>query len=204
MIMPNTSTLPTIIIFDVFGTLVKIGERRSPYRKMMRWLRENGRKPQPNDAATIMSVNVIDFSEIAELFGKSIPDVLLQELNTDLEVELKSMVLYEDTLSTLDELKHAGFKIGLCSNLAAPYGQVVDLMLPKLDVYAWSYAVGAIKPDTHIYQYLLDQLSCNAKDILFIGDTPLADVDGPIQFGMSARLIDRKCGQTLMDIITGI
>ena len=25
---------PSVIIFDVFGTLVKIGERRSPYRKL--------------------------------------------------------------------------------------------------------------------------------------------------------------------------
>ena len=29
---------PSVIIFDVFGTLVKIGERRSPYRKLMRHL----------------------------------------------------------------------------------------------------------------------------------------------------------------------
>lgn len=31
---------PSVIIFDVFGTLVKIGERRSPYRKLMRHLKQ--------------------------------------------------------------------------------------------------------------------------------------------------------------------
>ena len=27
---------PSVIIFDVFGTLVKIEKRRSPYRKLMK------------------------------------------------------------------------------------------------------------------------------------------------------------------------
>ena len=37
--------LPKVIIFDAFGTLVKIGTSRSPYRKLMKWLKDNGRKP---------------------------------------------------------------------------------------------------------------------------------------------------------------
>lgn len=199
--MLNPHTIPPVIVFDVFGTLVKIGERRSPYRKLMRWMKDQGRKPKADDAATIMSVNLTDFSEMATYLGKSIPEQLQQELQDDLEHELASLALYEDTLSTLEYLKQAGFKIGLCSNLAAPYGSSVLSLLPPLDVYAWSYKVGAIKPDPQIYQYLLDQLSCKAEDILFIGDTPLADVEGPSKFGMSARLIDRKHGQTLMNVL---
>jgi FMN phosphatase YigB (HAD superfamily) len=52
-----------------------------------------------------------------------------------------------------------------------PYGKVVSSFLPSLDAYAWSYEVGAIKPESQIYQYLIDKLQCHAKDILFIGDT---------------------------------
>ncbi len=44
---------PSVIIFDVFGTLVKIEKRRSPYRKLMKWLKDNGRQPQPDDAKFI-------------------------------------------------------------------------------------------------------------------------------------------------------
>ena len=66
------------------------------------------------------------------------------------------------------------------------------------------YEVGAIKPESQIYQYLIDKLQCHAKDILFIGDTLLADYSGPTEFGMSARLIDRKSGQKLADVLADI
>ena len=74
-------------------------------------------------------------------------------------------------------------------------------MLPRLDAYAWSYEVGAIKPDPRIYQHLIDQLGCTAEEVLFIGDTPLADIQGPSNFGMSARLINRKDGQMLNEVL---
>ena len=194
---------PSVIIFDVFGTLVKIGERRSPYRKLIKWLKENGRQPKPDDAKFIMSQN-LSFTELVKLLGINIPDQLLQELEHDLNDELQSIVLYEDTLSTLKELKELGFRLALCSNLAMPYGKVVSSLLPNIDTYAWSYEVGAIKPESQIYQYLIDQLECRAKDVLFIGDTPLADYSGPNEFGMSARLIDRKNGQKLADVLNDI
>ena len=194
---------PSVIIFDVFGTLVKIGERRSPYRKLIKWLKENGRQPKPDDAKFIMSQN-LSFTELVKLLGINIPDQLLQELEHDLNDELQSIVLYEDTLSTLEELKELGFRLALCSNLAMPYGKVVSSLLPNIDTYAWSYEVAAIKPESQIYQYLIDQLECRAKDVLFIGDTPLADYSGPNEFGMSARLIDRKNGQKLADVLNDI
>ena len=194
---------PSVIIFDVFGTLVKIGERRSPYRKLIKWLKENERQPKPDDAKFIMSQN-LSFTELVKLLGINIPDQLLQELEHDLNDELQSIVLYEDTLSTLEELKELGFRLALCSNLAMPYGKVVSSLLPNIDTYAWSYEVGAIKPESQIYQYLIDQLECRAKDVLFIGDTPLADYSGPNEFGMSARLIDRKNGQKLADVLADI
>ena len=31
---------PKVIVFDALGTLVKIGESRSPYRKLMKWLKK--------------------------------------------------------------------------------------------------------------------------------------------------------------------
>lgn len=138
------------------------------------------------------------------MLGINIPEQLLQELAHDLDEEIQSIILYEDTLSTLEELKKLGFRLALCSNLAMPYGKVVSSFLPSLDAYAWSYEVGAIKPESQIYQYLIDKLQCHAKDILFIGDTILADYSGPNEFGMSARLIDRKNGQKLADVLNDI
>lgn len=59
---------PKVIVFDAFGTLVKFGESRSPYRKLMKWLRYNGRKPTPQDATIIMS-NAVDVEALAKLLG---------------------------------------------------------------------------------------------------------------------------------------
>ena len=64
---------PSVIVFDVFGTLVKIGERRSPYRKLMKWLKENGRQPKPDDAKFIMTQN-LNFTELVKLLGINVPD----------------------------------------------------------------------------------------------------------------------------------
>lgn len=196
-------TKPSVVTFDVFGTLVKIGEKRSPYKRLMKWMKDNGRKPRSDDAAVIMS-HLADFKEIATIFGMTIPEELYRELLNDLDHDLSSIFLYEDTLSTLEKLKLAGFKLAVCSNLAMPYGKVVYSMLPQLDAYALSYEVGAIKPNESIYQHVIDSLACSADEVLFVGDTPLADFYGPTSFGMSARLIDRKVGQTFADILSDL
>ena len=45
------------IVFDVFGTLAEIGDRRRPYARLLRLAAQAGRTPQPDDAAQIMSMN---------------------------------------------------------------------------------------------------------------------------------------------------
>lgn len=52
-----------------------------------------------------------------------------------------------------------------------------------------------------MYQYLIKQLGCAASEVLFVGDAPSADVTGSSTFGMSARLIDWRAGQTLTDVL---
>lgn len=79
---------PKVIIFDAFGTLVKLGESRSPYRKLIKWLKESGRKPTTKDANIIMS-NAIDVEKLSLLFGKEVPRHILDEINNDLQSEIK-------------------------------------------------------------------------------------------------------------------
>lgn len=60
--------------------------------------------------------------------------------------------------------------MALCSNLAMPYGKIVSSLLPPLDAYAWSYyEVAAIKPESKIYQSLIEQLGCQSSEVLFTG-----------------------------------
>lgn len=191
---------PRVIAFDVFGTLLHIKDRKKPYKKLLQWLNAHGRVPQPDDAALIMSNN-LDFKQMMTLFESEVPSQVVAQLQSVLELELQSITLYEDTLCTIEKLKALGYKLAVCSNLATPYGKVAAALLPTFDAYAWSYEVGAIKPDAKIYQHILDQLACQADEVLFIGDTLLADLQGPTAFGMSARLIHRKHGQKFADIL---
>ncbi len=116
--------------------------------------------------------------------------------------DLKSIELYEDTLSTLQTLKKYGFQIALCSNLAMPYGERLKTIFPSIfDAVFLSYEVGAIKPDQQIYEVIKAHFSCEMTEILFIGDHPILDFEKPISLGMSARLIERHSEQNLSDVI---
>ena len=189
-----------VIAFDVFGTLARIKQKISPYKKFIQWLHMQGHTSQISDAVTVMSING-DFQDIATHLGYQIPPAFLDELNTELQTELAQIELFADTLPTLNQLKENGYKIVLCSNSATPYGIHIRSLITEIDIYAWSYEVHACKPDPNIYQFIVDQLHCTAEEVLFVGDTPLADVQGPTAFGMSAKLIDRKNDQTLHDVL---
>lgn len=190
-----------VIVFDAFGTLVKIGESRSPYRKLMQWLKASGRKPSEQDAKIIMS-NPVDIAQLARKFGAELPEQLLNEINNDLQLELSTIQLYEDTVSTLQVLKENGFKIALCSNLAMPYGEQLRQLLPDFfDAVVFSYEVGAIKPEPQIYEVIQSYFGCEFSEMLFIGDNPILDVETPLSLGMSARLIARQKNQKLLDVV---
>lgn len=192
---------PKVIIFDAFGTLVKIKTGRSPYRKLMIWLKENGRKPHPDDAKFIMSNNA-NIQKLAELFGYVIPKQLLNEIQDSIQEELKTIELYKDTIATLQTLKIRGYKIAICSNLATPYGEQIKQLLPDLfDFIVFSYEVGHIKPEQQIYEMIQAHFKCEMKEMLFIGDHPVLDVEKPISLRMNARLIDRHQEQNLLDVL---
>lgn len=191
------------VVFDAFGTLLEISERRSPYLKLMRWLRESGRTPSPHDSTTIMT-HPGDLSEMASLFGKSLPSDLLAEIESDLIFETQHLRAYPDSLETIKKIKAQNIKVGICSNLAEPYGDAVKAILSGLDAYVFSYEVGAVKPNRAMFQEAIDQLQCSAETVLFVGDNPYADKEGAISFGMDAILIDRNRGLKLDDILAKI
>lgn len=108
------------VIFDVYGTLLQIGERRRPFRKLLEQARSQGRQPRTDDARTLMTRNV-GLAGAASLFGTQLNNDELAALELDLYAELTSVSPYDDALRTLERLKRAGLKVALCSNLATPY-----------------------------------------------------------------------------------
>jgi len=116
----------------------------------------------------------------------------LDELEADLAVELASVRLYPEVIEMLEAVRARGFKIAIASNLAAPYAAPLLRLLPfKLDVYAWSFEVGYLKPDPRIYRWTCHRLGIEPEQALMVGDTFVADYEGARGAGMHALYLDR-------------
>jgi hypothetical protein len=71
--------------------------------------------------------------------------------------------------------------------LALPYGAPLLSALPDTpDAVILSYDVGLVKPDPAIFHLVCDRLGLQPAGILFVGDSPSADIDGVQTIGMSA------------------
>jgi HAD superfamily hydrolase (TIGR01549 family) len=192
--MSNIAKLSGIkaVVFDVFGTLVEIDDKRRPFRQLMQLMEKAGRTPKPDDGMKIMSANV-GLAGAAQMFGIEIPNNVLAELELELYAELATVKAYPEVKLTLESLRDAGLKIGVCSNLAAPYAVAVKLLLPfELDNYTWSFEVGAVKPEAAIYEALCKGLNYDPHEVVMIGDTLDADYSGPRRFGIHGFHLARR------------
>lgn len=191
------------IVFDAYGTLVTIQDARRPYKRLLEALGNAGRVPGGDDAARIMS-SACAFSHVPRLLGTTLAEAQMAALERDLQAELRSISLFPDVTGSLAALRRAGFKLAVCSNLAQPYAAPIKKLLPELDAYAWSFEIGAIKPDPKIYHEVAAMLQLETREILFVGDSIQSDYLGPQKIGMRslhlARNGDAKAGQSITDL----
>ena len=89
-----------LVIFDLFGTLVKYGVMHHPFTQMLKWARENGRRPEPDDARRLMTADG-KLTELVAILGISAPDWLLEQTQLQTQDELASLTLYDDVASIL-------------------------------------------------------------------------------------------------------
>lgn len=197
-----------IVIFDLFGTLIKFGVQHHPFRQLLKWARENGRQVLPDDARTVMTING-GVDSISQGLGINPPRELVQKIESQIEDELSSLTLFDDVTPTLNALQSRGIRIGLCSNLAQPYGAVIGKLLAEFDLEQFlSYELGTIKPEAQIYEWILSRFDCEPDQCLFIGDTFEADYTGPIAVGIKALHLTRGGAtqphqiSSLVDVLT--
>src|SRR6218665_192241 len=97
-----------------------------------------------------------------------------------------------------------GMEADLAEELPPPSGPAVRSLVPGLDAYVLSYEVGVTKPHQTMYRLACAELRCAPADALFVGDSKRCDFEGPKAFGMQARWLDRRGGQSLHDVLAGV
>ena len=174
------------VCFDAFGTLVEIADRRHVGARLMRLA--------PKDVRSNLKRRLLVEDRPPEHWGSMIVngslDNELNELTTDWKAELISVRMRPRMDLIWRTLRGRGLGLGVCSNLAAPFGPPVLRALPdKPDVTIFSYQAGLVKPEPEIYAEVIRSFDLPAEHILFVGDTKSADVDGPAAAGMPSMLI---------------
>lgn len=181
----------TTVLFDAFGTLIKIQGGAHPYRQIIRIGMEQGRRPSPADAATLLSMP-LGLIEAAYHFGITVPHLVMADLEASLQKELDSLEAYEDGLKAVSMLQAAGVPVGICSNLAKPYASAVERLYPSVRMHAYSFEAGAIKPSPEMFDYASEVMGAESpSNVALIGDSLRCDRDGARAYGMEGYLLCR-------------
>ncbi|MDR2797965.1 MAG: HAD family phosphatase [Treponema sp.] len=81
-----------------------------------------------------------------------------------------------DTVTLMEDVKAAGYTLGILSNmphdfLAWARESLPVFRLPHVGIF--SCETGSIKPETSIYEKLLQGLSCRPEEVVFFDDMPI-------------------------------
>lgn len=102
-----------------------------------------------------------------------------------------TLKLNKNVLKILPELKR-NYRIGLISDTVLTPGQHLAAkmrasgILHYFDVLAFSDQLGAVKPDTEVFNYILAKFKCRPEEVVHIGDFPWSDIEGAKRAGMYA------------------
>lgn len=105
-----------------------------------------------------------------------------------------SLQAFPETVAVLDELRRRSIGVVVCSNWDWDLDRALDAadLLPCIDVWVTSAQAGARKPHRRIYDETLRVAGgVAADDVVFVGDSWHADVEGPLAVGMTAVHVRR-------------
>ena len=172
--------MPAAIIFDLYGTLLRIPHDSRPFHKLAR--RAAHYRPAIEIALTASNSSLSIFA--ANIGLEIQPDI--GQLQLQLDDDIRKIQPFGDAITTLKRVKQYGIKTAVISNLATPYKlPYFDYQLDELvDVTVCSCDCGKTKPNPHIYQLAATQLGCEISDMAMVGDSLRCDVNGPSQMGM--------------------
>lgn len=103
------------------------------------------------------------------------------------------LVLFDDVMPALTDLKSKGLILGLISNVDRDITPLLNKLglTSLLQVVVTSQDVGLNKPQPEIFQEALRQAGVQAPEAIYVGDQYQIDVVGANKVGMKGVLLDR-------------
>jgi HAD superfamily hydrolase (TIGR02253 family) len=123
-------------------------------------------------------------------------EVVRQALKAMYAVSQVYWKIEEETISTLETLRNAGYRMAIVSNAGddADVQSLIDNagIRPYFDVVITSASQGIRKPNPRIFQTVLNKLGVIPERAVMVGDTLGADILGAHNAGMPAIWITRR------------
>jgi len=152
--------------------------------------------PQENFMAAFWSHRLeYDRGEPARTYWQRFADMAGQPLTNHLLEQLirEDVALWRNfdqrVLSWANQLKGAGLKIGILSNLPRTHGhglRATPGFLEHFDHITFSYELNLVKPEPGIYQHAVEGLGVPFSEALFLDDRP-ENVNGALRVGLPAH-----------------
>ncbi len=99
---------------------------------------------------------------------------------------------YPDALDTIERIAAQGFLLGLMSNADEDFLQsAVSFNRLRFSVIQSSESLRIYKPNRAAFLALAGRFGCEPHEVLYVGDTPAADVGGSIHAGLRAAWVRR-------------
>jgi HAD superfamily hydrolase (TIGR01509 family) len=177
------------VIFDLYGTLIRLDRDTSPYLRLARLVRPDDPRAVVERSLLIDSRGIGDF---AARLGVPTPSGI-ENLDADLRQDLQTAHVFEDAVEVLAILRGRGLKLGLISNLAAPYKDPFFRhgLANYFHVTSFSCDAGLRKPEPEIFHRTARGLGVSPASTVMVGDSRRSDYDGARAAGMSAVLLRR-------------
>ncbi len=179
------------VVFDLYGTLITLD--RSVFQKELPRRIGISRRVWADFVRRVLLLTDFDdrraFIDCSiEEFEPADADVLREGALGLLDEEISSARAFPGVLTLLRFLKRRGLRLGLVSNLAAPYKEPCASLglLDLFDVVTFSCQVGKAKPNDEIYLEHCRELGLAPEEILFVGDSMRNDVVAPRKLGMQS------------------
>jgi 2-haloalkanoic acid dehalogenase type II len=201
--MKDSIMKPKWIAFDVYTTLVDREEGASiAFDKIAK---KNGIKKDGYDLFEEWHNEVIRIYRSSKKFvswkksGRIAIKRLFKRYNvkgnvSDIEIlyeSFKDWKPYNDVKPILKKLKEYGYKLAAVTNMDTDLLQKTNIGI-DFDLAVTSEMAKAYKPNPKIFKYAIKKMNCSKNDLLWVGTSPWADIQGAKIFGLRMVWINRK------------